>query len=102
MGAEVVVRTPNDDDAEAIAKACNDLSEQLYGVADLSADEVRHWLSFPDLGTAVADLDGDVCGYTDCRRRGDDGRLAVDLRVRPHAWGRGVADAANTPRPRAA
>lgn len=93
MGAEVVVRTPNDDDAEAIAKACNELSERLYGVADLSADEVRHWLSFPDLGTAVAELDGAVCGYADFRRRGDEGPLAVDLRVRPQAWRHGVADA---------
>jgi mycothiol synthase len=89
---DVVVRTPNDEDAEAIAKACNELSERLYGVADLSADEVRHWLSLPDLDTAVAELDGEVCGYTDFRRRGD-GPLAVDLRVGPQAWGRGVADA---------
>src|SRR5919199_1834816 len=50
----VVVREPGAVDAEGIAEACNELSTQLYGVADLSAQEIRHWLSLPDLGTAVA------------------------------------------------
>jgi mycothiol synthase len=88
----VVVREPGAGDAEGIAEACNELSTQLYGVADLSAEEIRHWLSLPNLETAVAELGGEICGYTDFRRR-DDAPIEVDLRVRPSAWGRGLADA---------
>jgi mycothiol synthase len=88
----VVVREPTADDAEAIAEACNELSTQLYGVADLSAEEIRHWLSLPDLGTAVAESGGEIWGYADFHRRGD-GPLDVDVRVRPSAWGRGAAAA---------
>jgi mycothiol synthase len=88
----VVVREPNADDAEGIAEACNELSTQLYGAADLSATEIRHWLSLSNLDTAVAELGGQICGYTDFRRH-DEGPIGVDLRVRPSAWGRGVADA---------
>jgi len=88
----VVVREPGPPDAEGIADACNELSTRLYGAADLSAQEIRHWLSLPNLDTAVAELGGEICGYTDFRRH-DEGPLGVDLRVRPSAWGRGVADA---------
>lgn len=88
----VVVREPVADDAEGIAEACNELSTELYGVADLSTREIRHWLSLPNLDTAVAELGDEICGYTDFRRH-DDGLIGVDLRVRPSAWGRGVADA---------
>lgn len=88
----VVVREPGARDAEGIAEACNELSEKLYGVTDLSPEEVRHWLSLPNVETAVAVTGGEICGYSDFRRR-DDAPLGVDLRVRPSAWGRGVADA---------
>jgi mycothiol synthase len=90
---EVEVRPPDDADAQAIAAACNELSETLYGVADLTADEIRHWLTLPGLDTAVAELGGDVCAYADFRRAAAAGPLVVDLRVRPSAWGRGVANA---------
>jgi mycothiol synthase len=90
---EVEVRPPEDADAQAIAAACNELSETLYGVADLTADEIRHWLTLPGLDTAVAELGGDVCAYADFRRAAAAGPLVVDLRVRPSAWGRGVANA---------
>jgi mycothiol synthase len=88
----VVVREPNADDAEGIADACNELSTRLYGAVDLSAQEIRHWLSLPDVDTAVAELGDEICGYTDFHRQ-DEGPIGVDLRVRPSAWGRGVADA---------
>jgi mycothiol synthase len=88
----VVVRAPAAEDAEGIAEACNELSTQLYGVADLNAEEIRHWLSLPYLDTSVAELGGEICGYADFRRH-DDGPIGVDLRVRPSAWGRGVAEA---------
>jgi mycothiol synthase len=88
----VVVRKPSADDAEGIAEACNELSEKLYGVADLSAEEIRHWLTLPDLSTAVAEAGGEIWGYADFHRR-EGGPLDVDLRVRPSAWGRGAADA---------
>ena len=92
MPADLVVRAPVDADASAIAEACNELSAKLYGVMDLSVEEIRHWLSLPDIGTAVADADGEIWGYADFHRRGD-GPLDVDLRVRPSAWGRGTAAA---------
>jgi mycothiol synthase len=88
----VVVREPVVDDAEGIAEACNELSTKLYGVADLSAEEIRHWLTLPDLGTAIAEADGETWGYADFHRR-EGGPLDADLRVRPSAWGRGAADA---------
>jgi mycothiol synthase len=92
MPADLVVRAPDDADAPAIAEVCNELSAKLYGVEDLAAEEIRHWLSLPDLGTAVAEVGGEICGYADFRRQ-DEGPLAVDLRVRPSAWGRGAAAA---------
>jgi mycothiol synthase len=88
----VVVRAPAAEDAEGIAEACNELSEKLYGVADLSAEEIRHWLTLPDLNTAIAEAGGEIWGYADFHRR-EDGPLNVDIRVRPSAWGRGAADA---------
>src|SRR5919204_2375575 len=88
----VVVREPSAGDAPAIAEACNELSARLYGVTDLSAEEIRHWLSLPDLITGVAVAGDEVLGYSDFVRRGD-GPLDADLRVRPSAWGRGAADA---------
>jgi mycothiol synthase len=88
----VVVRESGPEDAEGIADACNELSTKLYGVADLSAQEIRYWLSLPDVDAAVAELGDEICGYTDFHRH-DEGPIDVDLRVRPSAWGRGVADA---------
>jgi mycothiol synthase len=88
----VVVRTPAAEDAEGIAEACNELSAKLYGVADLTAEEIRHWLSLPGLGTAVAEAGGEIWGYADFRLHAE-GPIAVDLRVRPSVWGRGAADA---------
>ena len=92
MAAEVVVRAPTEADAAAVADVCNELSGTLYGVADLSPEEVRYWLSLPELGTVVAERDGAVAGYADFRRRGS-GSIEIDLRVRPAAAGLGVADA---------
>ena len=73
MATEVVVRAPVEADAPAIAEACNELSARFYGVTDLSAEEVRHWLSLPNLDTAVAELGGRICGYTDFRRHDPNG-----------------------------
>src|ERR687888_404363 len=87
-----VVRAPAAEDAEAIAEACNELSAKLYGVADLSAEEMRHWLTLPDLHTAVAEAGGEIWGYADFVRR-EGGPLVPDVRVRPSAWGRGATDA---------
>jgi mycothiol synthase len=92
MPPEITVRTPTPADAEAIAAACNELSGRLYGVSDLGAEEVRYWLSIPDLGTAVAEEEGELVGYADFRRS-DGPRLEIDLRVAPRAWGHGVAAA---------
>lgn len=92
MPADLVVRAPDDADAPAIAEVCNELSSKLYGVEDIAAEEIRHWLSLPDLGTAVAEVGGEICAYADFRRQ-DEGPLAVDLRVRPSARGRGAAAA---------
>jgi mycothiol synthase len=88
----VVVRATAAEDAEGIAEACNELSAKLYGVADLSAEEAGHWISLPDLRTAVAEAGGEIWGYVDFLRR-EGGPLVVDVRVRPSAWGRGAADA---------
>jgi mycothiol synthase len=93
MLAEVVVRPPAEGDAEVVAAVCNELSERLYGVSDLSAEEVRYWLTLPDLGTAVAEREGELVGYADFRREGGGPRVEIDLRVAPGAWGRGVAEA---------
>lgn len=93
MPTDVVVRTPSEADAEAIAAVCNELSGRLYGVSDLSAEEVRYWLTIPDLGKAVAGKGDELVGYADFRRQGGGPRLEVDLRVAPRAWGHGAADA---------
>jgi mycothiol synthase len=93
MAAEVAVRMPTAADAEAIAAVCNELSRRLYGVSDLSAEEVRFWLTLPDLGKAVAEEGGKLVAYADFRREGGGPRLEIDLRVAPRAWGHGVADA---------
>jgi mycothiol synthase len=91
--ADVVVRTPSEADAEGIAAACNELSARLYGVSDLSAEEVRYWLTVPELGTAVAEEGEEVVGYADFRREGGGPRVEIDLRVAPRAWGHGAAEA---------
>jgi mycothiol synthase len=90
--AEPQLRTPTRGDAEAIAELCNALSRDLYDSTDVDERAVGDWFGLSDLGMFVAEPEGRLLGYADVRRDDDGGQFPVDLRVHPHARGRGVAD----------
>jgi mycothiol synthase len=79
-------------DAGAIAALANARSEQLYGEADASADEVRRWFAYAGLEMRVAEIDGRVVGYLDMERE-EGWRVPMDVRVHPDARESGVVDA---------
>ena len=92
MPAELSLRRPTEADAAAIARICNEVTQELYGEADVNADEVRTWFRMPDLEMFLAERDGDIVGYGDVRRDDDGLRFPIDLRIPPAARGSGVAD----------
>jgi mycothiol synthase len=78
----VQLREPTLDDAPALAELINTHSRSLYGEADLSADEVRHWFGLPDIWMRVAARDGGLVAYLDVvnEKGADGGRSHIDAR----------------------
>jgi mycothiol synthase len=79
-------------DADAIAEVCNALSRALYGDPDVTAGEIRHWFTFPNVELFVGAEDGAIAAYLDLTFE-ESGTGEAYARVQPHAWGRGLADA---------
>lgn len=81
------VRAARPDDAVAIARICNEISQELYGESDVDESAVRDWFALPNLQLLVAERNGSIAGYADVRN--DEGaRFPIDVRVRD----RDVAD----------
>jgi mycothiol synthase len=57
-------------DAASIADLVNEQAQSLFGEAEITESEVRHWLTMPSLWTRVARRDGDVVGYLDANLQG--------------------------------
>ena len=93
MPSELSLRRPSEGDAAAIAAICNDITQELYGEADVNAEEVRTWFRMPGLQMFVAEHDGDIVGYGDVRRDDEGSRFPIDLRIPLAARGSGVAGA---------
>lgn len=89
---DLTTRTATEADVETIAEICNAAGRALYGSDDLTAAEVRTWFALPGLELALTERDGRAVGYLDVRRT-ENGRIPLDVRVHPEAWGSGVAEA---------
>jgi mycothiol synthase len=90
--AEPGLRRATVPDAEGIAELANAEGRALHGGDDVTAEVVRSWLNMPDIHAVVAESGGLVVGYMDARRT-PRGRVPLDVRVHPDAWGTGVAGA---------
>ena len=78
-------------DAPRIAELCNAISRDVDGTADVDAQEVAGWFSWPNLAMFVLERHGRLAGYADVRD--DVGALfPVDLRVHPSARATKVPD----------
>lgn len=70
------LRPPRDDDFEAMLEVMNAGGRAAYGEEELSADELRTWLSSPKVDPErdirVAEKDGRVVGYVDVDPIGSD------------------------------
>ena len=90
--AELQIRRAGPEDAEGIAALANAEARALHGGDDVTPREVLAWLAMPDIYAAVVELRGAAVGYLDVRRT-PRGRVPLDVRVHPDAWGIGIADA---------
>jgi mycothiol synthase len=76
----VEIREPTLEEAPALAEVLNMHSRSLYGEADLSVDEVRHWFGVSDIWMRVAARDGRLVAYVDVS---DDDRRRFHIDARP-------------------
>jgi len=76
---ELRVATP--EDTEALADLLNAIGIEQYGEPDLTADELRGFLSMPQLEVVVAEREGRIVGSADRRREDVRDRCWLDVRV---------------------
>ena len=77
----VELREPGSGDAEEVAELINTHSRTLFGEADLSADEVRHWFGMRNIWFRVAARGGRLVAYLDVADDERDGRrFHIDAR----------------------
>jgi mycothiol synthase len=79
---QLALRRPVEADAAAVAALCNSITRELYGTDDADEQEVRKWFGLPDLGTLVAERDGQMLGYVDVADEAGT-RFPIDLRIAP-------------------
>ena len=82
MNAELRVATP--EDTEPLTDLLNAIAIEQYGEPDLTAEELRRFLSMPHLEVVVAERDGRIVGSAD-RRRSEEVRDRCWLDVRTPA-----------------
>jgi mycothiol synthase len=77
----VEIRESTLDEAPALAELLNAHSHALFGEADLSVDEVRHWFGMGNIWIRVAGRDGRLVAYLDVADDDRDGRrFHIDAR----------------------
>lgn len=87
--AELVVRTPVVEEADAIADALNDHSRSVNGADAVDADEIRSWFEAPEIDSGAdmvvaVEPDGRIAAYADLGGgHGEPPRFWLDLRLRP-------------------
>jgi mycothiol synthase len=84
------LRAPRDDDFDAMLELMNAHQLAAYGEEDVTADELRTWLTAPTVDPArdvrVLDDDGRLIGYVDADKTNEDPpRWWSDLKVAPDA-----------------
>ena len=79
MSAEI--REPDRSEAPPLARFLGEYALAVFGEAELSEDEVRHWFSLPGIWMRVAVRNGRVVGYLDVVARADGMRFDVDART---------------------
>jgi len=84
------LRAPRDDDFDAMLELMNAHQLAAYGEEDVTADELRTWLTAPTVDPArdvrVLEDDGRLIGYVDADKTNEDpARWWSDLKVAPDA-----------------
>lgn len=75
------VRVATSEDAEPLTELLNAISIALYGEPEFTLEELRSFLSIPQLEVLVADRDGRIVGSADRRREEVRDRCWFDIRV---------------------
>lgn len=86
----MTLRPPSDDDFDAMLELMNAHQLAAYGESDVTADELRTWLTTPSVDPQrdirVFERDGRLIGYADADSTGDDPkRWWSDVKVAPDA-----------------
>jgi mycothiol synthase len=83
------LRPPRDDDFEAILALMNASQLATFGEADVTADELRTWLTtpyvVPERDIRLLEEDGSLIGYADVDFAEATGRWWADVKVDPQA-----------------
>jgi mycothiol synthase len=79
VSVELRVATP--EDTGALTDLLNAIGIELYGEPDLTAEELRRFLSMPQLEVVVAEREGRIVGSSDRRREDVRDRCWLDVRV---------------------
>jgi ribosomal protein S18 acetylase RimI-like enzyme len=93
----VTLRPPRDDEFDALLDLMNDHQEKVYGERDVSADELRTWLTAPSVvverDLRVLEEDGRLLGYADVDSDNTDPpRWWCDVKIAPDADAAAVLD----------
>jgi mycothiol synthase len=87
----VTLRPPRDDDFDAILALMNESQIATFGEADVTADELRTWLTTPSVDPArdirLLEQDGRLIGYVDADFSGNEEtrRWWSDVKIDPEA-----------------
>jgi mycothiol synthase len=75
------IRQASADESAAIAELLNAITQEQWGTAEFTADEVRSWFVHDELEVLVAELEGHLVGYSDRWREKERDRAWFDVRV---------------------
>jgi mycothiol synthase len=93
--AGYLIRTPSDDEAEAVAALVNAHALAAHGESTLTAQTVREWLEDPAVDMRIAVSEGELVCYGDLMLTPSGDRANLDIREHPSHQGsaNGMLDA---------
>jgi mycothiol synthase len=90
----LTIREPQQDEAGKIAELLNEHADAAFGEREIAEAEVRHWFTLPEIWIRVAERDGQLVGYVDAVRRGQDNAMELDVRTLEREVAQALLDAA--------
>jgi mycothiol synthase len=75
------LRAPREDDLPSLARLLDEHALAAFGEREDSEEQVRHWLTLPEIWVRVAERDGRMIGYADVSGRDGGTRFDLDARA---------------------